>query len=276
MVCPAMGTLRSAIGCCLLTLAAAGTDRDGSVPEGVLELQSSNFDMTMFNVRSPLHHRSNNRLGPDHYVCRGFLQGTVWVVEFYAPWCPRCKSMAPTLQDLAGNLRSVSDANESYAVSIVNAEVSIAVGLRFLVTQYPTLYAVCGQHVTPLSKRRADDLTGEVHAWALSTCRSRGLMEMDLRTLKDAFNPFSPMAVWHTIPFFVLGLTTSPLAYISPFLANMVLLSALALMWMLPIVVPLVTIAISCCESREDEQPKADEQTADQAIPSAAEPKKNN
>ena len=78
------------------------------------------------------------------------------------------------MQQLAANLHAASDANESYAVSIVDAEVNIALGLRFLVLQYPTLYAVCGRHVTPLKKRGAEGLTGEVHAWAITNCRDGG------------------------------------------------------------------------------------------------------
>merc|ERR1711907_116732 len=180
--------------------------------------------------------------------------------------------MAPTLQQLAANLHEASDTNESYAVSIVNAEVNIALGLRFLVLQYPTLYAVCGRHVTPMGKRGSDGLTGEIHAWAVSTCRDGGGF-MDVETLKGTFNPLSPMAVWHTIPFTVFGLATTPLTYISPFVSNMVLLTILALMWLLPITVPVVFTLISCCDSDKDKQPKAEGQTASQAKSSAAEPK---
>lgn len=183
------------------------------------------------------------------------------------------------MQQLAANLHAASDANESYAVSIVDAEVNIALGLRFLVLQYPTLYAVCGRHVTPLKNRGADGITGEVHAWALSNCRGgEGLVPTDVAALKHAFNPLSPMAVWHTIPFSVLGLTTAPLSYVSPFLANAVLVTALALMWLMPVTVPLVYMLVLCCDSDKDKQPEAGAKTAkppDQPNPAAAELKKD-
>ena len=200
----------------------------------------------------------------------------MWVVEFYAPWCHRCKAMAPTLQQLAANLHEASDTNESYAVSIVDAEVNIALGLRFLVLQYPTLYAVCGRHVTPLKKRGADGLTGEIHAWAISNCRGDGFIPTDLAGVNEVLNPLSPMAVWHRTTFSVLGITTAPLSYISPFLANMVMVTALALMWLMPITVPLVYILVLCCDSDKNKQPQPESKTAvDQPNPATAEPKKD-
>ena len=130
--------------------------------------------------------------------------------------------------------------------------------------------------MTPLKKRGADGLAGEVHAWAISNCRdSGGFVPTDVADLKDAFNPLSPMAVWHTIPFSVLGLTTMPLSYASPLMANMVIVAIVALMWLMPITVPLVYMLIVCCESKDDKQPQAEEKTkADQPNPAAAEPKK--
>jgi hypothetical protein len=184
--------------------------------------------------------------------------------------------MAPTLQQLAVNLHEASDTNESYAVSIVDAEVNIALGLRFLVLQYPTLYAVCGRHVTPLKKRGADGLTGEVHAWAISNCRGDGFIPTDLAGVNEVLNPLSPMAVWHRTTFSVLGITTAPLSYISPFLANMVMVTALALMWLMPITVPLVYTLVVCCDSENDKQAEPDPKTAaDQPNPATAEPKKD-
>lgn len=277
---PVAGWLRFAIGCSLLAGAAAGRDQDGKLPEGVVEMYSSNFDMQISNVWPPAATlaSSSRRILP-LLTCPVCPQGTVWVVEFYAPWCHRCKAMAPTLEQLAVNLRAASDVNESYAVSVVDAEVNIALGLRFLVLQYPTLYAVCGRHVTPLKKRGSDGITGEVHAWALSNCRGgEGLIPTDVAALKDAFNLLSPMAVWHTIPFSVLGLATAPLSYISPFFANAVLVTVLALMWLMPVTVPLVYMLVLCCDSDKDKQPepgvKADK-TPDQPDSAVAEPKKD-
>ena len=189
---------------------------------------------------------------------------------------------------LASNLQAESDANLSYAVAIVDAEENIALGLRFLVLQYPTLYAVCGRHVTPLKKRGAEGLTGEVHAWAITNCRDGGsyMPPTDVPALKEAFNPLSPMSVWHTVSFTVLGLTTMPLASVTPFGANVALVSILAMLWLMPVVMPLVGLLIKFCDSDDDkeksqqqQQPpaaKAEEtKAADQPNPAAAEPKKD-
>ena len=49
----AAGWLRFAIGCSLLAGAVAGRDEDGKLPEGVVEMYSSNFDMQISNVWPP-------------------------------------------------------------------------------------------------------------------------------------------------------------------------------------------------------------------------------
>ena len=55
--------------------------------------------------------------------------------------------MAPVLARVAKNLAEESDDDLSYAVANVDAETDFALGLRFLVMQYPTVFAVCGRHV---------------------------------------------------------------------------------------------------------------------------------
>ena len=55
MMCPAAASRRTAfgavVGCSLLALAAAGLDEQGKMPEGVIGLYPSSFDMQVSNVR---------------------------------------------------------------------------------------------------------------------------------------------------------------------------------------------------------------------------------
>lgn len=56
MMCPAAAASRrtafgAVVGCSLLALAAAGLDEQGKMPEGVIGLYPSSFDMQVSNVR---------------------------------------------------------------------------------------------------------------------------------------------------------------------------------------------------------------------------------
>lgn len=57
------------------------------------------------------------------------------LVEFYAPWCGHCKSLAPVYEDLATGLQKHSDV----IIAKVDADQHKALGNRFGVTGFPTL-----------------------------------------------------------------------------------------------------------------------------------------
>jgi len=67
---------------------------------------------------------------------RDMLKGE-WMVEFFAPWCPACKSLAPTWARFA---RSIIESNVKVAqIDVTN---SPSLSGRFFVTALPTIYHV--------------------------------------------------------------------------------------------------------------------------------------
>ncbi|XP_053694457.1 thioredoxin-related transmembrane protein 1 isoform X2 [Sabethes cyaneus] len=60
-----------------------------------------------------------------------------WLVEFYAPWCPACKSLAPVWDDL-------STWSDDLNVKTAKIDVTTSPGLsgRFFVTALPTIFHV--------------------------------------------------------------------------------------------------------------------------------------
>ncbi|XKL68179.1 hypothetical protein PGB90_003670 [Kerria lacca] len=60
-----------------------------------------------------------------------------WMVEFYAPWCPACKALQSTWEELS------SLSNELH-ISIGQVDVTVSPGLsgRFIVTALPTIFHV--------------------------------------------------------------------------------------------------------------------------------------
>lgn len=60
-----------------------------------------------------------------------------WLVEFYAPWCPACKNLAPIWDDL-------STWSDDLNIKIAKVDVTTSPGLsgRFFVTALPTIFHV--------------------------------------------------------------------------------------------------------------------------------------
>lgn len=60
-----------------------------------------------------------------------------WMVDFYAPWCPACKSLTPEWKQLAGW-------SEDLKIKVGSADVTQNPGLsgRFMVSGLPTIYHV--------------------------------------------------------------------------------------------------------------------------------------
>ncbi|EEB11397.1 thioredoxin domain-containing protein 1 precursor, putative [Pediculus humanus corporis] len=67
---------------------------------------------------------------------RDMLEGE-WMVEFYAPWCPACKSLQRVWNDF-------SNANTMLKIKVGQVDVTTSPGLsgRFMVTALPTIYHV--------------------------------------------------------------------------------------------------------------------------------------
>ncbi|ALC40884.1 CG5554 [Drosophila busckii] len=60
-----------------------------------------------------------------------------WMIEFFAPWCPACKNLAPTWERYA---RTAKDVNVN--VAKIDVTTSPSLSGRFFVTALPTIYHV--------------------------------------------------------------------------------------------------------------------------------------
>lgn len=78
----------------------------------VTVLDPKSFDKTVFNSNKPA------------------------LVEFYAPWCGHCKTLAPVYEELASSFSAFSD---KVTIANVDADNHKELGKKFGVTGFPTL-----------------------------------------------------------------------------------------------------------------------------------------
>ncbi|XP_055546616.1 thioredoxin-related transmembrane protein 1 isoform X2 [Wyeomyia smithii] len=99
--------LAAVLGCWLLSPQAAAA---AAAKSNVIELDESNWDRMLTEE---------------------------WLVEFYAPWCPACKSLAPIWDDL-------STWSDDLNIKTAKVDVTTSPGLsgRFFVTALPTIFHV--------------------------------------------------------------------------------------------------------------------------------------
>jgi protein disulfide-isomerase A6 len=83
-----------------------------SVSADVLDLTPKNFDQEILKSGKPA------------------------LVEFFAPWCGHCKSLAPVYEELAASLEHAKD---KVIIAKVNADEHKELGKRFEVSGFPTL-----------------------------------------------------------------------------------------------------------------------------------------
>ena len=77
--------------------------------ENIIELDSSNFESTISDSSAPV------------------------VVDFWAPWCGPCKSIAPILEELASEL------GESVKITKVNVDSNSEIATKYEIRAIPTI-----------------------------------------------------------------------------------------------------------------------------------------
>jgi protein disulfide-isomerase A6 len=107
---------------------------------------------------------------------------SVWMVEFFAPWCGHCKSLAPEWQKAADSMKG------TVKFGAVDATVETSLASRYKIEGYPTI------KVFPALKenkqRRVEDYRGQRTAGAISTYAAQQLPD-----LVSAF-PLPQMPQW--------------------------------------------------------------------------------
>ena len=77
------------------------------------------------------------------------------MVEFFAPWCGHCKSLAPVYEELGANFESAKD---KVTIAKVDADAEKDLGRRFGVQGFPTLKWFDGKSDTPEDYKSGRDL----------------------------------------------------------------------------------------------------------------------
>lgn len=98
-------------------------------------------------------------LTPDNFDDVVLKSGKPALVEFFAPWCGHCKSLAPIYEELATSLTS---SKEKVTIAKVDADAHKSLGQRFGITGFPTIKWFDGKTDTPedyKSGRTLDALT---------------------------------------------------------------------------------------------------------------------
>ena len=92
---------------------------------------------------------------PDNFDDVVLKSGKPSLVEFYAPWCGHCKTLAPIYEELAANYQHAKD---KVNIAKVDADAEKALGKRFGVQGFPTLKWFDGKSDKPVDYNSGRDL----------------------------------------------------------------------------------------------------------------------
>ena len=110
---------------------------------------------------------------PDNFDDIVLNSGKPALVEFFAPWCGHCKTLAPIYEELASAFESQSD---KVTIAKVDADAHKELGRKWGVQGFPTLKWFDGKSATPedyKSGRDLESLTASSTARLASSPRRR-------------------------------------------------------------------------------------------------------
>lgn len=92
---------------------------------------------------------------PDNFDKVVLKSGKPTLVEFFAPWCGHCKTLAPIYEELAQSLESQKD---KIQIAKVDADAEKTLGKRFGIQGFPTLKFFDGKSDKPVDYNGGRDL----------------------------------------------------------------------------------------------------------------------
>jgi protein disulfide-isomerase A6 len=97
-------------------------------------------------------------LTPDNFDKKVLKSKSVWIVEFYAPWCGHCKNLTPEWKKAASALKGIAK------VGAVDADAHRDLGNAQGVQGFPTIKIfVDGRAIEYNGGRSAKDIVAAIH-----------------------------------------------------------------------------------------------------------------